>query len=86
MNHFEYTVDVIVNEEVEKKTKEIIDLVTSGRSPFNLYKIIDEPGNNDNDPKKRTFIIFGYTNIHNYIYQLFNGTSAKISCCFKTYV
>jgi hypothetical protein len=86
MNHFEYSIDVIVNEDVEKKTTEIIDMVKLGRSPFNLYKIIDEPGNDDKDPKKRTFIILSYSNIHTYIYQLFYGTAAKINCCFKTFV
>jgi len=42
MNYFEYTVEVEVTEEIEKKTKVIFDMVKDGRSPFNIYKISDE--------------------------------------------
>jgi|688.fasta_scaffold00882_39 hypothetical protein len=93
MNYFEYTVEVEVTEEIEKKTKVIFDMVKDGRSPFNIYKISDEPIESDKNkedtenktPKTiRTFTLTSLSNINGIVLQFFSGDCAKFLCFYKT--
>ena len=88
MNYFEYTVEVEVTEEIEKKTKVLFDMVKEGRSPFNIYKISDETieGEKENKTNKtiRTFTLTSLSNINSVVLQFFRGDCAKFLCFYKT--
>ena len=93
MNYFEYTVEVEVTDEIEKKTKVLFDMVKDGRSPFNIYKISDEPiegdknkDETDNKTTKtiRTFTLTSLSNINAIVLQFFRGDCAKFLCFYKT--
>jgi hypothetical protein len=93
MNYFEYTVEVEVTEEIEKKTKVIFDMVKDGRSPFNIYKISDEPIEGDKNKEDsenkmtktiRTFTLTSLSNINGIVLQFFRGDCAKFLCFYKT--
>jgi hypothetical protein len=93
MNYFEYTVEVEVTDEIEKKTKVIFDMVKDGRSPFNIYKISDESfegdknkDENENKTTKiiRTFTLTSLSNINAIVLQFFRGDCAKFLCFYKT--
>jgi hypothetical protein len=84
MSHFEYIVEVPVDDKVEDKTKELIAYIDKfGFTPqFNLVEYVDRV--NKNDSKTRVFTIVGYSNVNQSITQLFYGYATKISCYFKT--
>lgn len=84
MNFFEYTIEVPINEETERRTEDIINMVKDGICCFNLNKIIDEKDEKDNN--KRVFILIAHTNISPILYNLFNGLKAKFLCYNKTLV
>jgi hypothetical protein len=93
MNYFEYTVEVEVTEEIEKKTKVIFDMVKDGRSPFNIYKISDETIEGDKNKEDaenkmtktiRTFTLTSLSNINAIVLQFFRGDCAKFLCFYKT--
>lgn len=81
MNFLEYTIEVPINEESDKRTTEIMNLIKEGRCCFNLVRYMDDE---ENDKKVRTFIITSYSNITQILYQLFNGLMAKYTCFIKT--
>jgi hypothetical protein len=87
MNYFEYTVEVELTEEIEKKTKELFDAIKTGKCILNIYKISDEPFE-EGDKKKivRTFTLTSLTNINHIILQFFNGHTATYYCYYKTQV
>ena len=93
MNYFEYTVEVEVTEEIEKKTKVLFDMVKEGRSPFNIYKISDETIEGDKNKEDaenkmtktiRTFTLTSLSNINAIVLQFFRGDCAKFLCFYKT--
>lgn len=93
MHYFEYTVEVEVTDEIEKKTKVLFDMVKDGRSPFNIYKISDEPiecdkNKDETENKKnkiiRTFTLTSLSNINAIVLQFFRDDCAKFLCFYKT--
>jgi hypothetical protein len=84
MNYFEYTVEVEVTEDVEKKTKQLFDMIKDGRSPFNLYKLSDETLDGDEKKKIRTFTLTSITNINQIVLHYFSGNCAKFYCFYKS--
>jgi hypothetical protein len=84
MSHFEYIVEVPVDDKVENKTKELISYIDRfGFTPqFNLVEYVDR--DNKNDSKTRVFTIIGYSNVNQIMTQLFYGFATKISCHHKT--
>ena len=82
MNYFEYTVEVEVTEDVEKKTKYLFDMIKDGRNPFYLYKMSDETI--DENKKIRTFTLTSLSNINHIIINFFSGNCAKFHCFYKT--
>jgi hypothetical protein len=84
MNYFEYTVEVEVTEDIEKKTKNLFEMIKTGRSPFNLYKLSDETLEGDENKKIRTFTLTSFTNINHIILNYFSGNSAKFYCFYKS--
>ena len=83
MNHFEYTIEVPIDETSEKITLNIQELITKGLSPFNLQRWTDD---DFEDKKTRTIIITSGFNIHQLVFDLFKGTNAKFRCYYKTVV
>lgn len=81
MNFFEYNIEVPINEETERRTEDIINMVKEGICCFNLIKISDE--DEGENKKKRIFILTSYSNISQILYKLFNGLSAKFICYNK---
>jgi hypothetical protein len=68
-------------------------MVKDGRSPFNIYKISDEPiegdknkDENENKTTKiiRTFTLTSLSNINAIVLQFFRGDCAKFLCFYKT--
>jgi hypothetical protein len=84
MNYFEYTVEVEVTEDVEKKTKYLFDMIKDGRNPFYLYKMVDEIIEGDENKKIRTFTLTSLSNINNIVIHFFSGNCAKFHCFYKT--
>ena len=84
MNFFEYTVEVEVTEDIEKKTKQLFDMIKDGRSPFNLYKLSDETLDGDEKKKIRTFTLTSITNINQIVLHYFSGNCAKFYCFYKS--
>jgi hypothetical protein len=84
MNYFEYTVEVEVTEDVEKKTKQLFDMIKEGRSPFNLFKLSDEVLESDEKKKIRTFTLTSLSNINPIVLHYFSGNCAKFYCFYKT--
>jgi hypothetical protein len=84
MNYFEYTVEVEVTEDIEKKTKQLFDMIKDGRSPFNLYKLSDETLDGDEKKKIRTFTLTSITNINHIVLHYFSGNCAKFYCFYKS--
>jgi hypothetical protein len=84
MNYFEYTVEVEVTEDVEKKTKNLFDMIKDGRNPFYLYKMVDEIIEGDENKKNRTFTLTSLSNINNIVIHFFSGNCAKFHCFYKT--
>jgi hypothetical protein len=84
MNYFEYTVEVEVTEDIEKKTKQLFDMIKDGRSPFNLYKLSDETLDGDEKKKIRTFTLTSITNINQIVLHYFSGNCAKFYCFYKS--
>ena len=84
MNYFEYTVEVEVTDEIEKKTKQIFEMIKDGRSPFNIYKLSDEKIEGDENKKIRVFTLTSLSNISQYVLQFFSGDCAKFLCFHKT--
>jgi hypothetical protein len=82
MNYFEYTVEVEVTEDLEKKTKILFDMIKDGRNPFYLYKMSDETI--DENKKIRTFTLTSLSNINHIIINFFSGNCAKFHCFYKT--
>jgi hypothetical protein len=82
MNYFEYTVEVEVTEDLEKKTKILFDMIKDGRNPFYLYKMSDETI--DENKKIRTFTLTSLSNINQIIINFFSGNCAKFHCFYKT--
>ena len=82
MNYFEYTVEVEVTEDLEKKTKILFDMIKDGRNPFYLYKMSDETI--DENKKIRTFTLTSLYNINQIIINFFSGNCAKFHCFYKT--
>lgn len=81
MNFFEYIIEVPINEAVEKRTEDILNMIKEGICCFNLHKISDEEISEDK--KKRTFILTSYSNIAQFLYKLFNGLQVKFTCYNK---
>ena len=84
MNYFEYTVEVEVTEEVEKKTKYLFDMIKNGTNPFYLCKITDEIIEDDENKKIRTFTLTSLSNINHIIINFFREYCAKFHCFYKT--
>jgi len=84
MNYFEYTIEVEVTEDIEKKTKQLFDMIKDGRSPFNLYKLSDETLDGDEKKKIRTFTLTSITNINQIVLHYFSGNCAKFYCFYKS--
>ena len=84
MNYFEYTVEVEVSEDVEKKTKNLFDMIKDGRNPFYLCKMADEIIEGDENKKIRTFTLTSLSNINHIILHFFSGNCAKFHCFYKT--
>ena len=82
MNYLEYTIEFQINEETEKKTKDIMNVVKEGRCGFNFIKYIDE--DDIDDKKKRTFIFTSTSNISQNLFHLFHGIVAKYNCYIKS--
>jgi hypothetical protein len=85
MNYFEYTVEVELTEEIEKKTKELFETIKTGRCVLNIQKISDETFE-EGEKKKivRTFTLTSLTNINQVILHFFNGHRATFYCYYKT--
>lgn len=81
MNYFEYTIEVEITEDVEKKTKLLFDMIKEGRNPFYLHKISDEE---DENKKIRTFTLTSLSNINQIVLHFFSGNCAKFHCFYKT--
>lgn len=81
MNFFEYIVEMPINEETERRTNDIINMVKDGICCFNLNRISDEELSEDK--KKRVFILTSYSNISQFLYKLFNGIPVKFTCYNK---
>ena len=84
MNYFEYTIEVEVTEDIEKKTKLLFDMIKDGRNPFYLQKMSDEKVDGDENKKIRTFTLTSLSNIHHIILHFFSGNCAKYHCFYKT--
>lgn len=84
MNYFEYTVEVEVTEEIEKKTEFILNMIKEGKNPFNLYKISDETLDGEEKKKIRTFTLTSLSNINQIVLQYFSGHCAKYYCFYKS--
>jgi hypothetical protein len=85
MNYFEYTVEVELTEEIEKKSKELIDAIKTGKCILNIHKISDETFE-EGEKKKivRTFTLTSLTNINQVILHFFKGYCATYHCYYKT--
>jgi hypothetical protein len=88
MNYFEYTVEVEVTDDIEKKTKQLFDMIKDGRNPFYLQKFTDNKIDEDENKTKtiRTFILTSSSNINHIILHYFSGNCAKFHCFYKTHV
>ena len=76
---FEYTVEVLINEDLDKNNECIMNYVNSAFPPFQIQFWKD-----DEEKKVRTYQITSPVNVHNIIYSLFGPLNPLYSCYFKT--
>jgi hypothetical protein len=80
MSHFEYTFFGELTPSFEDQTKNVLNIVNNGNSPFKLEKYYDE----ELDGKKnRTIVLTSNFNLVPNILTLFNGSNVKLQAFHK---
>jgi hypothetical protein len=78
--HFEYNIEVPMNDDVEKNTQNVMTyLDRSHIKPFEVHYWRD-----NEETKTRGFLITSQYNAHEYIYHLFNPFNPVYTCYVKT--
>jgi hypothetical protein len=81
-NYFEYNIEVPINDYLDKNTENLINYLNKlSPQPFIIQYWKD-----DEETKKRRFLVNTHYNIHNLIYHLFNPFQASYVCYYKTRV
>ena len=76
---FEYTVEVELNDELDKYTENLIKYVNYNYPPFQIQYCKD-----DDEKIIRTYFLHSTVNAHNVIYTLFNPLRPVYTCYHKT--